>query len=101
MAARSKGDDCNDARADVHPGAAEICDGYDNNCDGEIDEGQTTRRYLDADGDGHGDPGRGSDVCPADITGAARSAESLGGGWLVEVGNDCDDRNPDVWRDCP
>jgi Putative metal-binding motif len=95
------GNDCNDLRADVHPGAAEICDGFDNNCDGEVDERQTIRRYLDADGDGHGDAARGLDVCPADITGYARSAETTGSPWLVEIGNDCDDKNPDIWRGCP
>jgi hypothetical protein len=33
------GDDCDDLRATVHPGAAEICDGLDNGCDGGVDEG--------------------------------------------------------------
>jgi hypothetical protein len=33
------GDDCNDAIASVHPGARELCDGFDNNCDGRVDEG--------------------------------------------------------------
>ncbi|MEN9334239.1 MAG: hypothetical protein RLY35_1419, partial [Bacteroidota bacterium] len=39
-------DDCNDLDATVNPGAPEICDLQDNNCDGVIDENQ------DADGDG-------------------------------------------------
>jgi uncharacterized protein (TIGR03382 family) len=50
-----KAGDCNDYRADVHPGAPEICDEYDNDCNGQINEGlATTMVYRDADGDGHG-----------------------------------------------
>ena len=33
------GSDCDDTDIDVNPGAEEECDGYDNNCDGEVDEG--------------------------------------------------------------
>jgi hypothetical protein len=30
--------DCDDTHASVHPGAPEICDGLDNNCNGRVDE---------------------------------------------------------------
>jgi hypothetical protein len=34
--------DCDDTRSSVHPGAAEICDGRDNDCDASVDEGFDT-----------------------------------------------------------
>ena len=36
------GGDCDDRRADVSPGASELCDDVDNDCDGEIDDGPPT-----------------------------------------------------------
>lgn len=35
----SSSDDCDDAHAQVHPGAPEICDKLDDDCDGGVDEG--------------------------------------------------------------
>jgi hypothetical protein len=50
-------DDCNDAAASVNPGATEVCNETDDDCDLVIDEGvATTTYYADADGDGKGNP---------------------------------------------
>lgn len=43
-----RGLDCNDSSAVIFPGAPEICDWRDNDCDGQYDEGM-----ADADGDGY------------------------------------------------
>lgn len=51
-------DDCKDWLADVYPGASELPDNIDNNCNGEVDEGLGCRKkwYFDKDGDGYGNP---------------------------------------------
>lgn len=46
--------DCDDRDESIHPMAKDIWDGYDNNCNGEIDE-SLARYYRDVDGDGYGD----------------------------------------------
>jgi parallel beta-helix repeat protein len=55
--------DCDDTHASVHPGAAELCDSLDNNCNGQVDEGLTTTFYRDADGDGYGDVTQTTQSC--------------------------------------
>ena len=44
-----KDGDCNDTDAGIHPGATELPDGLDNDCDGTVDEGTA---LFDDDGDG-------------------------------------------------
>ena len=89
------GTDCNDHNDSIHPGATEACDGLDNDCDGHVDEGVNLTAYLDADGDGHGNPDVSLLACPADLSVAQAS-----GAWLSQLGNDCDDTDPDRWHDC-
>ena len=57
-------DDCDDADAAVHPGATEVCDSLDNDCDGATDEDGPIR-YADSDGDGHGDVNTAQATCDA------------------------------------
>ncbi|WP_405381836.1 MopE-related protein [Maribacter sp. LLG6340-A2] len=71
--------DCDDGEALSYPGNAEVCDGIDNDCDGEVDEGfELTTYYADTDGDGFGDPEVSVEACGAPAG-------------YVEDGTDCDD----------
>jgi hypothetical protein len=47
--------DCDDTDNAKYPGAAELFNGYDDDCDGNVDEGILVTTYVDADGDGFGD----------------------------------------------
>ena len=52
----SNDDDCDDTDAGVHPGATEVCNGIDDDCDGNIDGTGLNTYYADADEDGFGNP---------------------------------------------
>lgn len=57
--------DCADTNTAIHPGAAEICDGIDNDCDAAIDDDATDAQawYRDADADSYGDPNSARNSC--------------------------------------
>jgi len=64
--------DCDDSDATVHPDAAEVCNGIDDDCDGltddadsDVDMSSGTTWYTDADGDGYGTTASGVGACDA------------------------------------
>lgn len=58
------GEDCDDTDPTVHPGAVEVCNEVDDDCDGETDEGlPLSTYYRDGDGDGYGDAGMSTAAC--------------------------------------
>ena len=78
--------DCDDLDAAVFPGADELCNAVDDDCDGDIDEEATDGGpwYFDLDGDGFGDPESWSTDCEAASD-------------TVEDATDCDDGDAEVF----
>jgi hypothetical protein len=76
------GDDCDDNEPAAFPGNDELCDGLDNDCDGDTDEdaADVLEVYTDSDGDGYGDDSTAELACapaPGEVT----------------QGGDCDDED--------
>ena len=74
-------DDCDDANPEVYPGAEELCNKRDDDCDGSYQD-EFGHWYVDEDGDGYG---AGS---------VTVSCEPLDG--RVEDGTDCDDADSSI-----
>jgi hypothetical protein len=106
-------DDCNDKDNKVKPGAQEICDNIDQDCDGQTDESASDAPfwYRDDDGDGYlnsdkskiaskkqcAPPGEAADECPDNMAPCT-------GLWLKEgtaIFEDCNDASaavrPGAW----
>jgi hypothetical protein len=91
--------DCDDAVTAVNPGATEVCNGFDDNCDALVDDADPavdastfTDYWPDVDGDGFGDQSAA----------AAPSCDPIGPS--ATNGDDCDDAlaavNPDALEIC-
>ncbi len=78
-------DDCDDADPNVRPGASEVCNDVDDDCDGAVDEADPDLTpesgYLDADGDGWGAAAWSGCTAPSAV---------------VTDGGDCDDADAAV-----
>lgn len=115
----SGGTDCDDTRAPVHPGAQELCNDRDDNCDGARDEGfdvgalcdapgvcsgkrtctpegavactgpAPITLYADTDNDKHGAPGASISSCEPTRAGYVTSSD------------DCDDTRANVYTGAP
>ncbi|MBU8898452.1 hypothetical protein DRW03_18005 [Corallococcus sp. H22C18031201] len=82
------GFDCNDKAKDIHPGATEICNEIDDNCNGVKDEGLIQEWFRDADGDGFGDVTARAVNCAKPTGYVAKRAEGNG--------FDCNDNNAGI-----
>nr|MBP9881187.1 T9SS type A sorting domain-containing protein [Chitinophagales bacterium] len=81
----NNGLDCNDTLATIYPGATELCNYLDDDCDGLTDENLTyILSYQDNDGDDFGNPLIDSLACELPI------------GYVVD-NTDCDDTNADIY----
>ena len=104
--------DCDDRRVSVYPGAVELCNGLDDDCDGDVDEelpdtdGDTVADCVDPDADNDGvlddncplivNPTQGNldgdalgDLCDQDMDGDGFIAITAGG-------SDCDDADATI-----
>ena len=78
-----QGTDCDDTDNLTFPGATEICDNKDNDCNSEIDEGLSITFFVDSDGDGFGDDNNQVEACQPEFG-------------ISQIAGDCDDSTADI-----
>jgi hypothetical protein len=83
-----RGEDCDDTDRTVHPGAVEVCNGIDDDCDDLIDDDDPDgpsagTYYADADDDGFGDSETSVSAC------------EMPPGYVAN-NDDCDDDDPEI-----
>jgi hypothetical protein len=81
----NRGQDCDDSNPAAGPLQVEACNGIDDDCDGDIDEGLLAPLYEDADNDGFG-------IGPSTLACAPAAGRSL-------VAGDCDDTRASIHPD--
>jgi len=88
MPTASGGTDCDEADAATRPGAAEVCDTRDNDCDGSTNEGAGPSWYPDNDNDSFGDKSAAPRVSCTQPTGATP---------YVQNNSDCQDSDASIF----
>jgi len=81
-----QGGDCNELVATVNPAATEVCNGFDDNCDGLVDESGAVGcipHFADEDADGYGNENIMACIC-------------AGNPFWTELAGDCEDHDPAI-----
>jgi hypothetical protein len=79
--------DCRDNSSAINPGATEVCNGIDDDCDGTVDEGVKNTYYRDADNDTYGNAAVTTQGC------------AVPAGYVTDS-TDCNDGDAQVHENC-